>query len=435
MNVLVWLRRDLRIGDHAALALAAQRGRVLPVWLAEPALWRAPSSSARQWAFVAETLTSLRADLAGLGLPLVIRTGDARAQLERLVRAHDISEVITLRGAGTMPGPATAGAAWARAAGLRWTELEAGAEIGPLPERIVPVPGVEPGVLPSARALGLADDPCPHRQAGGWASAQILLEKLGRMQTAPTHPLMAERASSRLSPHLAWGAIAPGELAAVPGMGGRHLRAGLARRAQALSRWEGGGTGSGPADRGVLAAWEAGETGLPFLDACLRYLRATGWLHHRLRAMLAGSALRVFGLEAQAAHDLLGRRFTDFDPALHGVAMEAAAHLPLAQCDAVGQGLRLDPDGTFIRRWLPELAPVPGDHLHRPWRWEGAARLLGRRYPEPLLDPASTLRALREASPPRDPRPRRPVVPVILLEGDAPARPRGSSGQQLQLDL
>ena len=90
MNVLVWFKRDLRIEDHPALARAAGLGRVLPLYIVEPALWSQDDSAARHWAHIAETLEGLRHDLAGIGAPLVVRVGDAATVLERLARAHRI---------------------------------------------------------------------------------------------------------------------------------------------------------------------------------------------------------------------------------------------------------------------------------------------------------------------------------------------------------
>ncbi|MDR0810204.1 MAG: FAD-binding domain-containing protein, partial [Gemmobacter sp.] len=146
-----------------------------------------------------------------------------------------------------------------------------------------------------------------------------------------------------------------------------------------------------------LAAWLAGETGLPYLDACMRYLRATGWLDAPSRAMAVGCATALLGISPQAAGQALARRCTDYDPALHWPQVLAARPVhPLRL------GLRLDPGGSFTRRWLPELAPVPEPFLHMPWRWEGARHLLGRRYPEPLVGLPPTL---RQRSPRRPPCP------------------------------
>ena len=100
----MWFKRDLRVADHPALALAAAKGKVLPVWLAEPDYWRLPDTSARQWALTVEAVESLRAELAALGLPLVVRMGEAVTALDRLVRAHGITEMVSHEETGWRPG-------------------------------------------------------------------------------------------------------------------------------------------------------------------------------------------------------------------------------------------------------------------------------------------------------------------------------------------
>ena len=116
MNVLVWLKRDLRLHDHPALTLAAGIGPVLPVHVVEPELWSQPDASARQWAFVAESLAALREELAGIGAPLVVRVGDAVQVLAGLCRRHRIGRIVSHADAET---PWTAArnlrmASWAR---------------------------------------------------------------------------------------------------------------------------------------------------------------------------------------------------------------------------------------------------------------------------------------------------------------------------------
>jgi deoxyribodipyrimidine photo-lyase len=196
-----------------------------------------------------------------------------------------------------------------------------------------------------------------------------------------------ERAASRLSPYLAWGCLSQADLAAIP-----RLRPAQRRHAAAL------------------AGGERGQTGLPFADACLRYLDAGGWLPAPLRAMLISLAVHHLGACPRLAAQALAALCTDHHPDLlaHGVA-EALRRT----VDPVAMGRRLDPDGRFTRRWLPELGLVPDEHLQTPWRWCGAAGLLGRRYPEPLVDPATALRnsavKLGQSRPPAVPRP--PAAP------------------------
>jgi len=121
--VLLWFKRDLRITDHPALALAG--ARVLPVYVIEPEYWALPDTSARQWAFTAEALDSLRAELAALGQPLIIRKGDAVAELARLCRRFKIAHMVSHEETGNAWTFARDRrvAAWARGAGVDWQEV------------------------------------------------------------------------------------------------------------------------------------------------------------------------------------------------------------------------------------------------------------------------------------------------------------------------
>ena len=492
----MWFKRDLRVADHPALALAAAKGKVLPVWLAEPDYWRLPDTSARHWALTVEAVESLRADLAALGLPLVVRMGEAVTVLDRLVRAHGITEMVSHEETGNLwtYGRDRRVAVWARGAGLRWTEApQCGVQrrlirrdgwqrgrdafmAGDLvvPEGLSPVPGVEPGALPSARAMGLAEDPCPHRQQGGRDRALATLDSFLTTRGAPyraamASPLAGERACSRLSPHLALGTLSIREVvkacearqAERPGgdWGGslRSFQSRVAWRDHFIQKLEDApaletralhpADGVRATDATRLAAWEAGETGLPFLDACLRYLRATGWLNFRARAMVMACASYHLWLDWRASGAVLARRFTDYEPGIHWpqVQMQSGVtgtHAPRIY-NPVKQGWEQDPTGAFTRRWVPELAAVPDIYLQEPWRWPGAGQLLGRRYPEPVVDPIAAVRAARDRllalrrgeGMANDPR--RPAISPLTRARQALPRelilPLG--GRQLSLDL
>ncbi|MBL9056867.1 MAG: deoxyribodipyrimidine photo-lyase, partial [Rhodobacteraceae bacterium] len=198
MNVLVWLKRDLRLADHPALTLAAGLGRVLPVYVVEPEYWQLPDTSARQWEVTAEALADLREALAAVGMPLVLRVGPAVEVLARLCRQHDITTIVSHEETGnlwTFARDRQVGA-WARGAGIVWHEVPQSGVVRRLGNRdgwqarrdaftteavlpvpaMVPVPGVERGQIPSARALRLAEDRCPHRQRGGRTEALLLLD-------------------------------------------------------------------------------------------------------------------------------------------------------------------------------------------------------------------------------------------------------------------
>jgi deoxyribodipyrimidine photo-lyase len=298
-----------------------------------------------------------------------------------------------------------------------------------VPPPLKMVAGIEPGVIPNARALRMQGDDCPHRQTGGRAQAMAVIDSfLGQRGLAyrrgMSSPISAERACSRLSPFLALGAVSAREveqtvlaqIATKPGPDwAANLRAFQSRIAwrahftqkledapdmerRALHRAAGdlaGRSHDGP----LFEAWRSGQTGLPYLDACLRYLAATGWINFRARAMLTSVATYHLWLDWQAVGHVLARRFTDYDPGIHWPQIQMQSGMSginrLRVYNPVKQGLDQDPNGTFTRRWVPELAAVPDGFLQTPWKWPGAQGILGRRYPEPVVDVTTAAREAR----------------------------------------
>jgi deoxyribodipyrimidine photo-lyase len=154
-------------------------------------------------------------------------------------------------------------------------------------------------------------------------------------------------------------------------------------------------------DAARLAAWETGETGLPFVDACMRQLRATGWLNFRMRSMVMAVASYHLWLDWRATGPVLARLFTDYEPGIHWSQVQMQSGVTgmntIRIYNPVKQGRDQDPAGAFTRAWVPEIAHLPDAHLQTPWTWDGADGLLGRAYPAPLVDVAEAARAAREA--------------------------------------
>lgn len=446
----MWFTRDLRVSDNPALVQAAGLGAVLPLYIVEPAFWAAPDRAARQWDFTAETLATLREGLAELGAPLVVRTGEAVAVLDRICRQYAITRIVSQTDNGCAFARARNArvADWAAMAGVQWIETPAPAlvaesvvEDDPALPALRAVAGIEPGMIPTARALRIAEDRCPHRQLGGHDKALSLLDnfltqRAAGYRGAEASPLLAERITSRLSPHLAVGALSRREvslavserLATRPGA---PWSGGLQLMQSRLAPMQGLAT---PVENrsGVAQALRKGETGLPFLDAVMRYLGSVGWLPPRLRSFVMSYASLDLGLDWAVSASLLAQRCTDYDPAIH---WSETARLARGSrlIHPVRLGQELDPTGGFIRQWLPELARVPQDHLHAPWKWPRAAQLLGRRYPEPIVDIATAQRDARDRLPMR----RAPGPEVTLIE-PLPGRalpPLRRAPGQLWLDL
>ncbi|MGI3184852.1 FAD-binding domain-containing protein [Nioella aestuarii] len=450
MGTILWFKRDLRVEDNPALAQAAAAGGpVLPLYVVEPDYWALPDSSARQWRFVAECLHELRGDLGSMGAPLLVRTGDAVDVLDALRATHGITRLISHEETGNLWtfDRDRRVADWARMHGVEWQEVrQPGVSRGlghrrgwqarrdkamraPL-ETVpsgLPPHGLDPGIIPDAADLRLAFDPCPGRQKGGRARAldlqsAFLDRRAAGYLSRMSSPLTAGAACSRLSPHLAFGTLSMRE--AVQAVDRSRSEAGpnrclkgygsrLAWRDHFIQKLESQPDIETlclhPAYEGIrprvpdavrLAAWQAGETGLPFVDACMRQLIHTGWINFRMRAMLMAVASYHLWLDWRVTGQHLARLFTDYEPGIHWpqVQMQSGTtgiNTPRIY-NPVKQGLDQDPDGRFIRQWLPELRPVPDAFLHCPWDWAGAGRLLGHAYPVPVVEPLRAARAARQ---------------------------------------
>jgi deoxyribodipyrimidine photo-lyase len=446
---LVWFKRDLRVHDHAPLTAAVASGRpVLALYIAEPELWAQPEMAGRHYAFLNESLGDLAGALAARGGQLVRRVGDAVAILADLHTRYGLAAVHSHQETGLLWTYARDKAVrrWARTAGVplfeyrqhgvwralhqrdgwakRWDAMMAAPSL-PAPKHIRAAP-LASDAWPDAAGLGLVADPCPQRQRGGRQEAIALLrsflQERGRpYQRAMSSPLAGAQACSRISAHLAYGCLSMRETSqAAQRALVRHrqdgdtsfaasLRSFIARlhwHCHFIQKLEDepdieqrdlhpAYRGLRQTDEALVAAWATGQTGFPFIDACMRSLRATGWLNFRMRAMVMAFAAYHLWQDWRRPAQELAKLFTDFEPGIH---------YPQAQMQAGSTGVNTariynpvkqshdqDPDGAFIRMWVPEVAHLPTPLLHEPWT--AGADLA---YPPPLVDHVSAARTARE---------------------------------------
>ena len=456
-RALVWFKRDLRVHDHAALAAAQQHDDALALFIIEPEWLRSDECDASHVDFALQCLAELRGALAARGLPLLVRVGSAvpvLAQLhQELAYTHLLSHEET--GSGWSYVRDVQVASWCQAKHVIWQEFTQTGVVRRLRSRSgwarrwqarmdAPLQVLQTGftaattlaqaALPTLAELGLHVHGKTLQAAGEKAARRLLktfLQERGfDYRKALSSPLSAEEGCSRLSPHLAFGTLSlrtvhqatEVAIAQTPERSLAYSLRGFAGRLRwhchFMQKLEDepriefenfarvcDGLRENDFNDAHFAAWCEGRTGYPMVDACMRSLRATGWLNFRMRAMLVSFASYHLWLHWRPTGVFLSRQFLDFEPGIHWSQMQMQSGTTgintLRMYSPTKQALDQDPEGVFIRRWVPELARVPLPYLAQPWKMEESVQrmagcTLGVDYPLPIVDEKEALKAAKD---------------------------------------
>ncbi|MFD4702494.1 cryptochrome/photolyase family protein [Streptomyces niveus] len=438
---VVLFTSDLRLHDnptlHAALAAADE---VVPLFVLDDAIASAGFATPNRRAFLADCLTDLDAGLRERGGRLVVRTGDVVEETRRVAAETGAGEVRTaggvsgyaagreerLRGAlesdgrrlhvhdATLtvlpPGAVTPQGSDHFAVFTpyfrRWSQEQPRGVLGaPLSVR-VPA-GVGSGRVParadvSGVSEGLAEggETAGRKRFADWKRAGLATYDSG-------HDDLAGDVTSRLSPHLHFGTLSPTELVA------RARRAGgsgaeafvrqlcwrdfhhqvLAARPGAASadyRTKHDSWRSAESAGEEIEAWKAGRTGYPVVDAAMRQLRHEGWMHNRGRLLTASFLTKTLYVDWRVGARYFLELLVDGDIANNQLNWQWMAGTgtdsrPNRVLNPVTQGRRYDPQGGYVRRWVPELGGLAGAAVHEPWKLPKAERARYD-YPEPLVE-------------------------------------------------
>ncbi|MGA0435824.1 MAG: FAD-binding domain-containing protein [Flavobacteriales bacterium] len=458
---VVWYKRDLRIRDHAPLAQALREGRhVLLLHVFEPEDLKHPTTSNRHLLFRWQAWGELCEEIRSLNWSVETMALQASA-LEVLQRLHESVGIEALcsyeeTGLAHTFKRDQAIAHWTQSNGIQWNEFPQQAVQRGLKNRKrwatdwhksmrtpmeIPVPGPQlTGCQPvnwPKQWLVEAPPTVQHQwdpgvagpfQQGGERSGHRYLESFfdGRVKGYRRQigrPLESRKSCSRLSPYLAWGCLSMRQVyqayaqAEVSGAKmdmkafGSRLRwqGHFIQKFESESRMEFESVNRGYLEmeyagtEAHLQAWKEGKTGVPLVDACMRCVIATGYLNFRMRAMLVSFLTHHLDLPWQAGVEHLARCFLDFEPGIHYAQFQMQAGVTgintIRIYNPVKQGEERDDEGAFVREWLPELAHLPNEFIHAPWKmppmeraWSG----LDWDYPEPIVDVALAGSAARE---------------------------------------
>ncbi|MGV3524631.1 MAG: cryptochrome/photolyase family protein [Candidatus Sericytochromatia bacterium] len=455
--VIVWFRQDLRLHDNPALQAACAAGRVIPVYILDPATAPLLGGASRVWLHF--SLQSLAAQLEALGSRLILRRGSAQAVLDGLVaetqakgvfwnrcyepeviaRDTQIKQALSQRGVQ----------AESHKGSLLFEPWEIKTQTGG-PYRVftpfwkaclkqardfqpLPAPAALPAVLDCASdslddwALlpqiswddGIRQFWGLESQAGENAAQQALQGFLTQnvADYAERRNLPAQDGTSRLSPYLHFGEISPTQIWAAA----QRVSAGEGRRvflseigwrefayhilyhypetvaAPMDARFQAFPWATDPAG---LRAWQRGLTGYPIVDAGMRQLWATGWMHNRVRMIVASFLTKDLLIHWREGADWFWDTLVDADLASNSMGWQwtagsGADAAPFFRIfNPITQGQKFDPEGRYLREWLPELTRLPDKWLHQPWAASDktlaeAGVRLGHDYPLPIVDHAA----------------------------------------------
>ncbi|WP_286799929.1 cryptochrome/photolyase family protein [Oceanicaulis sp. UBA2681] len=454
--VIVWFRQDLRLADNPALQAAAATGApVLPVYILDdeaPGAWK-PGGASRWW--LHHSLTSLARDIEQLGGRLIFQKGPAQACLEALIedvgadavfwnrqyepwaRKRDEAIKSALKTADVKARSfngslivepwdiATKAGAPYKVFTPFWRSLKAGhapSEPSDRPDALTFQDYKGGCALEALKLLptkpdwsgGLDDNWTPGEAAAHGRLGQFLQHSVTAYSDRRNLP--AEHGTSKLSPHLHFGEISPRQVwhavkrsDHAQSEGADTYLSEIAWRefsynllyhfpdlpeANFQSKFDGFEWTGQEKD---LEAWRRGRTGYPIVDAGMRELWATGWMHNRVRMIVASFLIKDLMIDWREGEAWFWDTLVDADLSSNsaswqwtaGSGADAAPYFRVF--NPVGQSEKFDPDGDYLRMWLPELTKLPNKAIHAPWMADAsvlrqAGVSLGETYPEPIVD-------------------------------------------------
>lgn len=445
-----WLRRDLRLHDNQALdAAIAHGGTVIPLFIIDPTILNSRAFSPTRYAFMLDGLRDLDAELRKRGSRLVIREGDITAQLARVVEENGADAIfaeedytpyarrrdaavadsglpLTLTGGLTVRhprdvtkkagGPYTVFTPYSRT----WKGM-------PLPRRQGILSAPDALTTPDMDSLPIPDAPQNAGETPFVAGESAAREQLETFAANRIYQYDDKRnrvdldGTSRLSPYLRFGMLSAREtvVTALEAIAqsesddarkqaqtwlteliwrefyhmilftNPHVRRGNYRSQYDGIEWIN--------DEATFDAWCNGQTGVPIVDAAMRQLQQTGWMHNRARMIVASYLTKNLLIDWRWGERWFMQHLVDGDLAANnggwqwsaGTGTDAAPYFRIF--NPVSQSKKFDPDGNYIRRWVPELRPVPDRDIHEPYAMPPMEQkrhdvIIGETYPRPLVD-------------------------------------------------